>query len=178
MKAALIVVDYQNDFVHGSLGFEGATLLEQPIVEAIMAARARGDQIIFTYDTHPKNYEETAEGRWLPVSHCQEGTTGHDLYGAVADCVQPQDIKLQKSTFGSDQLLTILQQEQFDRVCLVGLVSYICVTANAVIARVALPQAEVVVDANAIGGADPVQEQKALDVLEGMMITVINRNKE
>ena len=35
MKKLLIVVDYQNDFVSGSLGFEGAEKLEEPIGEKI-----------------------------------------------------------------------------------------------------------------------------------------------
>ena len=33
MKRLLIVVDYQNDFVDGSLGFPGAELLEEPKLE-------------------------------------------------------------------------------------------------------------------------------------------------
>ena len=35
MKRLLIVVDYQNDFVVGSLGFEKAKEIEQRIVELI-----------------------------------------------------------------------------------------------------------------------------------------------
>ena len=33
MKRLLIVVDFQNDFVNGSLGFDQAKELEKPIVE-------------------------------------------------------------------------------------------------------------------------------------------------
>ena len=35
MKRALIVVDYQKDFVTGSLGFPGAEKLEGPICQRI-----------------------------------------------------------------------------------------------------------------------------------------------
>ncbi|MCL2610747.1 MAG: N-carbamoylsarcosine amidohydrolase, partial [Defluviitaleaceae bacterium] len=35
MKNLLIVVDYQNDFVKGSLGFQGAELLDEPILTKI-----------------------------------------------------------------------------------------------------------------------------------------------
>lgn len=35
MKKLLIVIDYQNDFVTGSLGSQQALALEQPIVEKI-----------------------------------------------------------------------------------------------------------------------------------------------
>ena len=33
MKELLVVIDYQNDFVNGALGFEGAEKLDGPIVE-------------------------------------------------------------------------------------------------------------------------------------------------
>ena len=51
MNRALIVVDYQNDFVTGSLGFPGAEKLAGPIVERIKEYRKNGDDIIFTVDT-------------------------------------------------------------------------------------------------------------------------------
>ena len=52
MKKALIVVDYQNDFVNGSLGFSGAELIENAIVNLIHKFRESGDLVIFTKDTH------------------------------------------------------------------------------------------------------------------------------
>ena len=42
MKKLLIVVDYQKDFVDGSLGFAGAELLDAPIAAKIAAYRAAG----------------------------------------------------------------------------------------------------------------------------------------
>lgn len=49
MKKLLIVVDYQNDFVTGSLGFDGATDLEEPIAAKIQEYRKLGDagQVIY-----------------------------------------------------------------------------------------------------------------------------------
>lgn len=63
MKKLLIVVDYQNDFVSGSLGYAGAEKLEGPIAEKIKAYHALGDkgQVIFTMDTHDRHYLETQE---------------------------------------------------------------------------------------------------------------------
>ena len=37
MKRLLMVVDYQNDFVDGALGFPGAEKLEKPIADKIAA---------------------------------------------------------------------------------------------------------------------------------------------
>ena len=42
MKKALIVVDYQKDFVDGALGFEKAVQLEQAICRKIEQAREQG----------------------------------------------------------------------------------------------------------------------------------------
>lgn len=56
MKKALIVVDYQKDFVDGALGFEKAVQLEQAICRKIEQAREQGEQILFTFDTHGEDY--------------------------------------------------------------------------------------------------------------------------
>jgi nicotinamidase-related amidase len=58
---------------------------------------------------------------------------------------------------------------------LCGLVSNICVLSNAVIAKAALPEAEIVVDARLTASGDPALHEKALDVLEGLQVTVLNR---
>ncbi|MBO7409511.1 MAG: isochorismatase family protein, partial [Candidatus Methanomethylophilaceae archaeon] len=68
---ALIVVDYQNDFVTGSLGFEKAKDLEGPICEKIEEYLARNDLVLFTKDCHdPSEYPSTLEGKLLPIEHC------------------------------------------------------------------------------------------------------------
>ena len=88
MKELLVVIDYQNDFVNGALGFEGAEKLDGPIVEKIREYRRRGADVIFTRDTHRENYLETQEGRRLPVVHCIEGSHGHKIFGETAKQVQ------------------------------------------------------------------------------------------
>ena len=66
MKKLLLVIDYQNDFVSGSLGFEQAVSLEDPICRKIESYLKNGDDIIFTLDTHGQDYSSTQEGkRWL-----------------------------------------------------------------------------------------------------------------
>lgn len=92
---ALVVVDYQVDFVDGALGFPGAEKLEQIILDKIANCRSTGGQVIFTLDTHGENYLSTAEGRKLPVPHCIKGTPGHALYGRVAEAVKPDDIVIE-----------------------------------------------------------------------------------
>ena len=79
----LVVVDYQHDFVDGSLGFAEAVALEKPICDKIRAYRENGDDVVYTMDTHEENYLETQEGRKLPVPHCRRGTPGWQLFGEI-----------------------------------------------------------------------------------------------
>lgn len=175
MKSCLIVVDFQNDFVCGSLGFPAARELDGRICEKIAAARAEGGEVIFTLDTHFADYLETQEGRRLPVEHCIKGTEGHSLYGETAKAVRQGDKIFEKCAFGSDALYEYLKTAGFERVELCGLVSNICVLSNAVLAKTALPQAQVTVDALCTSSADAALDEAALNVLSGIQVDVINR---
>lgn len=65
MNRYLFVIDYQNDFVDGALGFPGAEKLDAGIAAKV---REYGPgRVFFTRDTHFENYLETREGRNLPV---------------------------------------------------------------------------------------------------------------
>ena len=83
MKRLLVVVDYQNDFVNGALGFEGADLIAPAIIKLINDFRANQDEVVFTYDTHQVDYLNTVEGKNLPVPHCLKGSDGWQLYPSV-----------------------------------------------------------------------------------------------
>ncbi|MBD5130180.1 MAG: cysteine hydrolase [Ruminococcaceae bacterium] len=170
---ALVVVDYQNDFVNGSLGFAGAELLEPIIVGKIEQYRKSGGRIIFTLDTHGEDYLETAEGRKLPVKHCVKGTEGHKLYGKVADCLYNDDIVIEKGTFGSLELAEFLAGKKYTEVEFCGLVTDICVVSNAVIAKAALPESRIVVDSSACASFDNEKHKAALEVMKSVQIDVI-----
>ena len=177
MKRLLIVVDYQNDFVDGSLGFPGAELLEEPIAAKIEEYRSAADVIAFTFDTHRCDYLETQEGRNLPVEHCIEGAPGHALYGRIAELIRPTDEVFEKPSFGSADLFEWLRAAQppFKSIEPVGLVSNICVISNAVLAKAACPEVPVIVDAACTASFDDSLNEKALDVLEGLQVQVTNR---
>ena len=170
---ALVVVDYQIDFVNGALGFAGAELLDPLIVGKIEQCRKEGGKVIFTFDTHTEDYLNTAEGRKLPVPHCIKGTEGHKLYGETAKCVKPEDTVIEKPSFGSLELIKVLQEGGFDEVELCGLVTDICVVSNAVIAKAALPEARVIVDGNACASFDKDKHNAALEVMKSVHVDVI-----
>lgn len=185
MKRLLIVVDYQNDFVDGALGFPGAEKLADPIARKIEEYRERADEIAFTFDTHGRDYLDTQEGRNLPVEHCREGSVGHELYGRVAELIEPIDTVFKKPTFGSADLFEWLRVAQnaaaevdmppFESIELVGLVSNICVISNAVLAKAACPEVPILVDAACTASFDSALHEKTFDVMEGLQIQVTNR---
>jgi nicotinamidase-related amidase len=175
MQRCLIVVDYQNDFVSGSLGFSGAELLDPLIADKIKKYRAKGDVVVFTFDTHDADYLKTQEGRNLAVPHCIEGTTGHQLYGETAKLMQDGDKQFFKNTFGSADLYGYLKSTPFRRIELVGLVSNICVVSNAVLAKTAQPETPILVDADCTASHDPNLHNAALDVMKGLQIRVTRK---
>lgn len=176
MKQLLLVVDYQKDFVDGALGFPGAEKLDGPIAAKIAAYHAAGDDVAFTLDTHQENYLHTQEGRKLPVPHCLMNTDGWQLYGETGKAMdKSRDMVVCKPTFPSLWLGNWLKEQGYDRIELVGLVSYMCVLSNAVVAKAALPEAELVVDAACTAGPDPRLHQNALELMETLQITVVNR---
>lgn len=174
MKKLLIVVDYQNDFVDGSLGFEDAIKIENNIHNIISNFKNTNDDVIFTLDTHYSNYMETKEGEKLPVPHCIKGTDGHNIYGIINNDSKDY-LKIEKITFGSIELANYLMEHQYDEITLVGVVTNICVLSNAVIVKTTLPNAKIIVDASCCASNDLSLEQKAYDILENLHIEIVNR---
>ena len=175
MKKALIVVDFQNDFVSGTLGFEKATGLEVKIADKIREYRKGNNDIIFTYDTHYEDYLSTQEGKNLPVEHCIKDTDGWELFGKIKSMKIPEDKSFEKNTFGSLELAKFLETKVYDEIELVGLVSNICVISNAVLAKSALPEASIIVDAQCTASFDESMNEKVLDIMSGLQINAINR---
>lgn len=175
MKILLIVVDFQNDFVDGALGFPAAEALDQPICAKIRAYQEENAEVVFTFDTHEADYLTTQEGQKLPVEHCIKGSKGWQLYGKTATFCTQQTRCFEKPTFASSDLMRFVAEGGYQQVELCGLVSNICILSNAVLVKAALPEARIIVDARCTDSFDAVLHQKALDVLEGIQVSVINR---
>ena len=177
MKKCLIVVDYQNDFVEGSLGFEGAKNLDIHICNKIMDYVKNNDDVYFTLDTHYEDYFSTMEGQKLPIKHCIKDTYGYQLYGYTSNLRNIATKTFEKNTFGSLELAHYLKDLEYDEITLCGLVSNICVFTNAVLIKSALPNAKIMVDASIVGSNDLVMQEKSFDMLENLHIEVINRKR-
>jgi len=177
MENYLFVIDYQNDFVDGALGFPGAEKLDEKIA-AKVRAYGKG-RVLFTRDTHFENYLTTREGKNLPVVHCVKGTPGWQVYGETAKALEEVEAKaIDKLVFGmdvTDPATAAVLPEKADRIELVGLVSNICVVSNAVVLQSRYPEATIVVDAACTDSFDKTLNEKVLDVLAGFQVTVTGR---
>lgn len=178
MKSCLIVIDFQNDFINGSLGFEKAEELIKPIAEKIKQYRSSNNDIIFTYDTHYKNYAETQEGKKLPVAHCIKNTYGHMLNAEIEALRRPSDKCFEKCTFGSDKLFDYLRKTPYKNIELCGLVSNICVISNAVICKTAQPETPIQVDINCTSSFNEELNKAALSIMESIQIELIGQKEK
>ena len=173
MKRLLVVVDYQNDFVDGALGFKGAELISHNIAELIKEFRDKGDEVVFTYDTHNEDYLNTVEGKKLPVPHCFKGSEGWQLYPEINALLGNSKV-FEKPGFGSKELGHYIENNDFEEIYLCGLVSDICVFSNAIIAKAsASPYAKIKVVRNATSSFDLDMQEKSFDVLKHLHIEII-----
>ena len=171
MKKLLVVVDYQNDFVEGTLGFSKAKDLEDKLETKILDYVYEKQDVVFTLDTHQENYLETKEGSMLPVKHCIEGSEGHQVYGKIFKYSRMYP-NIKKATFGSSELLRYLEGKGYEEIELVGVVTNMCVLANAIICQSALPNAKIVVCKDLVAALDDEVENMCFNLLEKIFIEV------
>lgn len=145
----LIVVDYQNDFVNGSLGIKGSEKLEQIIENKLKKYIANNQDIMFTLDTHYDNYLETREGKFIPILHCQKDTAGHNLYGNINNYREYAKKIFEKETFGSLELAKYISKSNYKKIEICGLVSNICVLSNIILIQNFNKEVEIVIDLKA-----------------------------
>lgn len=163
----LIVIDMQNDFIDGSLGTPEAQAIVPKVKEKIKAYQDRGEEIIFTRDTHGMNYLDTQEGKMLPVEHCLKGTKGWEI---ADDLEVPGCSYIDKPSFG----WTHWNERKFDEIELVGLCTDICVVSNALILKAAFPEIKISVDASCCAGVTPQTHKAALQTMRMCQICVEN----
>ena len=165
----LIVVDMQKDFIDGALGTKEA----QAIVPNVRKKIEEFDgEVIFTRDTHQKNYLSTQEGRKLPVEHCIEGTAGWE----IDESLQPlcKGLVVNKPTFGSMELAEeIWERGDAQEITLVGLCTDICVISNAMLLKAAMPEVPIIVDRACCAGVTPQSHENALEAMKMCQITII-----
>lgn len=181
----LVVVDMQADFVVGSLGSDAAKAIVPKVVELMDAFEPC--RIVLTRDTHHEDYLKTLEGRMLPVEHCVEGTPGHDVVedvmlaflrnscedvAQIGDAMQVCARVVDKSSFGSLRLPTVMDVYRDGVIHVCGLCTDICVVSNALILRAAFPNTPIVCHADCCAGTSREAHEAALTVMRSCQIDV------
>lgn len=176
MQKFLIVVDMQTDFVCGALGTEEAVKIVPDVAARVEKAISREEKIIFTRDTHQRDYMETQEGHRLPVPHCIQNSEGWQIIDELQKYTVDNEI-VNKPTFGSVKLAEILreadQKEKIEQITLVGLCTDICVISNALLIKAYLPEVKLVVEASCCAGVSPAGHENALNAMRSCQIEIV-----
>lgn len=165
----LIVVDMQVDFINGALGSNLAVAIVPNVVEKV---KSFDGKVIFTRDTHFKDYMNTQEGKNLPVPHCVKDTDGWQ----ICDELKPYaDVIIDKLTFGSIELPNFIKSfnEPIEKIELCGLCTDICVISNAVVLKAAFPEVPIAVDSSCCAGVTVESHNNALNAMKVIQIEII-----
>ena len=182
---ALIIVDMQNDFIDGALGTPEAQAIVENVVNKMKEHKHTDTIILFTKDTHGEDYMNTPEGKKLPIPHCIEGTPGWSIAKPIASEFKAAGYmtyssntvvngRVLKPTFGSYDLLNILDDIDLDEIELCGVCTDICVISNAIMIKNYFPDVKVTVDASCCAGVTPEKHTAALEVMKSCQIEVID----
>lgn len=174
MSKYLVVVDMQNDFIDGALGTPEAQAILPKVIEKIENFPGA---VVFTQDTHDEDYLETLEGKKLPVEHCIIDTEGWKIQKDIQELqLSKHGLVFNKDTFGSPQMVGCLQginrMAPLDGIEVIGLCTDICVMANAVLLRTALPDTPIRVIASCCAGSTPEAHKVALEAMKSLQIDV------
>lgn len=177
-KKLVVIIDVQNDFVSGTLGFEKANDVVSSINKR-MNEWLKDDEVvgvIYTQDTHYNNYLETREGRYLPIEHCIKGTWGHEIVDDVMFEVNNKVI-LEKETFASPMVGDVVKEmceanPEIDEIVVMGLVSDICVLSNIAIISGQHLEKDIVVYMDSTNTADDKKHEAMQLILNSWQIEV------
>lgn len=170
MKKLLVVVDMQNDFIGGPLGTKEAETVVPAVAARIKRAKADGDEILFTRDTHGDDYPASAEGKKLPVAHCLRGTYGWQIDGRL-DAAGAKI--LDKPAFGSVALGEYVRSGGYGEIELVGVCTDTCVISNALLVKAFSPETRVAVRRDCCAGVTPESHENALRAMAVCQIEII-----
>lgn len=190
-KKVLCIIDMQNDFLTGSLGGEHCRKAIPGCVKLLQ--EEKWDKVFITIDTHGEDYQNTLEGRKLPVVHCLRDTWGQKVCREIADVVNqmkhveeiPSNERMfsevEKETFGSlnlafalDRQIDGLNKVDSSEIHMCGVCTSICVLANAVLLRAYYPNARIVIHADACGDVNEEMHQHALACLQAQQCDIVH----
>jgi nicotinamidase/pyrazinamidase len=172
MAEALLIIDFQNDFVPGgALPVADGDAIAPRVNELLDSGRF--DLVVATRDWHPANHASFVEqgGPWPP--HCVQGSPGAELHPSLdrARIDYVVDVGVGQadegySGFEKSDLAEILRRHGIDAVTVVGLATDYCVRASSLDAL--REGFRVTVDREGVRGIDvePGDSERALAEIE------------
>jgi nicotinamidase-related amidase len=130
-RAALLVVDMQNDFVHGRMAVSGAAELAERLAPLVAAARSAGVPVVFVTQALRPNGADAGSLNGFPEVRdglaLREGDDGVRVAAELG--AEPNDIYVVKrrfSAFHATDLDLLLRSSNIDQVIVCGVSAHIC----------------------------------------------------
>ena len=170
----LICIDCQNDFITGALGSEAANAAIPNVRTLINEFMENNEVIIFTMDTHNKDYLNTYEGKHLSIKHCISGTEGWQLDKRINITEKYFNCGIiYKTHFGyTDWIVNRLNM--YDEIIVCGFCSSICCMANIQIIHALYPEIPIKFVENASAGLSEEDHAAACRIMKDCQIEVIS----
>ena len=131
--------------------------------------------VIFTQDTHQRDYLTTLEGRHLPVVHCLEGSEGWQIVPELLEAAGERAQIFTKETFGSVALGEYVRTlDDLEAVEMCGVCTGICVLSNAVLLRACRPELPLYVISDLCACVSPDSHERSLLALKLLQADLIS----
>jgi ureidoacrylate peracid hydrolase len=172
-RAALLVVDMQNDFCHenGALAKRGIDLGPAQAINPVLlclldAARKAAIPILYTVNHHDAWTDSSAwRKRQDSDAHalCRTGSWGAEFYGVSPQPGERVVVKHRYNAFVGTDLALILQSRRIDSLLFTGVATNVCVetTARAAFVR----NYQVVMVRDCLAGSSPAEHEASLVTL-------------
>lgn len=174
----LVIIDMQNDFITGSLANEEGQKIVPKMANFI---RNFNDSVVFTKDTHLSEsmYDESQEGKNLPIYHCLRGTEGNELVPEIQEVVKEKlnigrGMIMTKYAFGTVELGFFIKSWKPQEVILCGVCTDICVVTNAMVIKTICPETPITVLTDLCAGTTIEKHNAAIETMKSCQIKCIN----
>lgn len=185
----LVIVDFQWDFIFGSLGGENQQNIVSNVIDLTKQAIKEDWLILATLDTHTlSGYDKSREGKHLNINHCILGTEGHKLIPEISELVKDyrKFIEVPKiDSFGLSDVdrlrrgindtFNYIHLSNYDElefhIC--GLVTNMCVLSTAVSLQNYFTRSEIYIHQDACASFDNDLHREALDIMAGLQMNII-----
>lgn len=189
MKKLYVVVDMQNDFIHGALANKDAQEIVKPMADFLekICQDYNNSIIVATRDTHNENYLNTYEGKNLPIPHCIKGTLGWKVNSKIQNVITRYPITcmcLDKEYFNAGEIVWLETFERiqqiprndnldFDKIVIMGTCTDICVISNAFTLKSLFPNIDIIVLSDLCAGLSKEKHEAALNVMQSCQMKVM-----